>query len=253
MSEELIANDMNTQLILIAGFSSSGKSASLRNIRNQERWFYLNTEAGKRLPFRNKFSTYNIEDPYQIWEAFDAATGDGAMADEVDGIIIDSATFMMDMLESQYVLPSANTQKAWGDFAQFFKVLLQQKVVKFGKPVIIIAHAKEELDEVAMQLKTFVPVKGSLKNNGIEAYFSTVVYAERVDIKELEKYANGMLDITEEERDLGYKHVFQTRPTKKTVGKRIRSPMGMFSKEETYIDNDAQKLLDHLAQYYSEC
>lgn len=253
MSEELIANDMNTQLILIAGFSSSGKSASLRNIRNQERWLYLNTEAGKRLPFRNKFDTYNIEDPYQIYEAFDAASPGGAMADDVDGIVIDSATFMMDMLESQYVLPSANTQKAWGDFAQFFKVLLQQKVVKFGKPVIIIAHAKEELDEVAMQLKTFVPVKGSLKNNGIEAYFSTVVYAERVDIKELEKYANGMLDITEEERDLGYKHVFQTRPTKKTVGKRIRSPMGMFSKEETYIDNDAQKLLDHLAQYYAEC
>ena len=112
MSEELIANDMNTQLILIVGFSSSGKSASLRNIRNQERWLYLNTEAGKRLPFRNKFDTYNIEDPYQIYEAFDAASPGGAMADDVDGIVIDSATFMMDMLESQYVLPSANTQKA---------------------------------------------------------------------------------------------------------------------------------------------
>jgi hypothetical protein len=253
MSEQEIANDMNVQLILIAGFSSGGKSASLRNIRNQERWMYLNTEAGKRLPFRNKFDKYNIDDPYQIWEAFDAATGNGPMANDVDGIIIDSATFMMDMLETQYVINSANTQKAWGDFAQFFKVLLQQKVVKFGKPVIIIAHAKEELDEVAMQLKTFVPVKGSLKNNGIESYFSTVVYAEKVDIKELEKCSNGMLEITEEERELGYKHVFQTRPTKKTVGKRIRSPMGMFSKEETYIDNDAQKLLDHLAAFYDEC
>ena len=251
MSEELIANDMNTQLILIAGFSSSGKSASLRNIRNQERWLYLNTEAGKRLPFRNKFNTYNIEDPYQIWEAFDVASPGGEMADDVDGIIIDSATFMMDMLESQYVLPSANTQKAWGDFAQFFKILLQQKVVKFGKPVIITAHAKDELDEAAGVIKTFIPVKGSLKNNGLEAYFSPVVYAERVDIKELEKYGNKMLEITEEERDLGYKHVFQTRPTKKSVGKRLRSPMGMFDKSETYIDNDAQKLLDHLAEYYA--
>lgn len=251
MSEELIANDMNTQLILIAGFSASGKSASLRNLRNQERWLYLNTEAGKRLPFRNKFQSYNIEDPYQIWEAFDAASPGGDMADDTDGIIIDSATFMMDMLESQYVLPSANTQKAWGDFAQFFKILLQQKVVKFGKPVIITAHAKDELDEAAGVMKTFIPVKGSLKNNGLEAYFSTVVYAERVDIKELEKYGNKMLEITEEERDLGYKHVFQTRPTKKSVGKRLRSPMGMFEKSETYIDNDAQKLLDHLAEYYA--
>ena len=99
MSEELVANDMNTQLILIAGFSASGKSASLRNLRNQERWLYLNTEAGKRLPFRNKFQSYNIEDPYQIWEAFDDASPGGDMATDVDGIIIDSATFMMDMLE----------------------------------------------------------------------------------------------------------------------------------------------------------
>lgn len=89
MSEELVANDMNTQLILIAGFSASGKSASLRNLRNQERWLYLNTEAGKRLPFRNKFQSYNIEDPYQIWEAFDAASPGGDMANDVDGIIID--------------------------------------------------------------------------------------------------------------------------------------------------------------------
>ena len=140
---------------------------------------------------------------------------------------------------------------SWGDFAQFFKILLQQKVVKFGKPVIITAHAKDELDEAAGVMKTFIPVKGSLKNNGLEAYFSTVVYAERVDIKELEKYGNKMLDITEEERDLGYKHVFQTRPTKKSVGKRLRSPMGMFDKSQTYIDNDAQKLLDHLAEYYA--
>ncbi len=251
MSEELIANDMNTQLILIAGFSASGKSAALRNIRNQERWLYLNTEAGKRLPFRNKFQSYNIEDPYQIWEAFDAASPGGEMANDIDGIVIDSATFMMDMMESMYVLPSTNTQKAWGDFAQFFKVLLQQKVVKFGKPIIITAHAKDELDEEAGVMKTFIPVKGSLKNNGLEAYFSTVVYAERIGVKELEKYGNKMLDITEEERDLGYKHVFQTRPTKKSVGKRLRSPMGMFEKSETYIDNDAQKLLDHLAEYYA--
>lgn len=49
-----------------------------------------------------------------------------------------------------------------------------------------------------------------------------------------------MLDITEEEKELGFKHVFQTRLTKKSIGERLRSPMGMFSKEETYIDNDAQ-------------
>lgn len=250
MSEE-IDNGMNNQLILVVGYSASGKSASLRNIRNQERWMHLNTEAGKRLPFRNKFQSYNIDDPYQINEAFDAASPGGDLDGQIDGIIIDSATFMMDMLESQYVLPSANTQQAWGQFAQFFKILLQDKVVKFGKPVIITAHVKDEYDEAAMVMKTSVPVKGSLKNNGIEAYFSTIVAAKRVDLKELEKISNGMLEITEEEKELGFKHVFQTRLTKKTIGERLRSPMGMFSKEETYMDNDCQKLLDHLAEYYA--
>lgn len=239
MSEEFEHGEMNDQLILIVGFSAAGKSASLRNIRNQERWVYLNTEAGKRLPFKNNFNGVRITDPYQILEYFDQCI---EHRDDVDGIIVDSLTFMMDMLETQYVLTAANTQKAWGEFAQFFKILLQEKVVKFAKPVIFTAHVKDEVDERAMELKTFVPVKGSLKNNGIEAYFSTVVSAERIDLKELEKYSNGMLEITEDEQELGYKHVFQTRPTKKTVGKRIRSPMGMFSKQETYMDNDAQKL-----------
>ncbi|MNE86862.1 hypothetical protein D3C80_1839960 [compost metagenome] len=59
--------------------------------------------------------------------------------------------------------------------------------------------------------------------------------------------------ITDEDKELGYKHVFQTRPTKTTTGERIRSPMGMFSRDQTFMDNDAQLLLDHLNRYYADC
>lgn len=242
-----MSTEINDHLALICGESASGKSASLRNIKNQERWLYLNTEAGKRLPFQNKFKAYTITDPYQIYEAFDVGTTDT----NIDGIIVDTLTFMMDMFESMYVINAANGQKAWGDFAQFFKVLMQSKVAGFSKPVLMLAHTRSDLDEIAMQMKTAVPVKGSLKNNGIESYFSTVVAAKKVPLKELEKYASDMLHISEEDEELGYKHVFQTRLTQKTVGERIRSPMGMFSKSETYIDNDAQLLLDHLNKFYS--
>lgn len=242
-----MSNDVNDQLILVVGYSAAGKSASLRNIKNQEKWLYLNTEAGKRLPFRNKFQTFRITDPYQVHEAFDHGTGNP----DVEGIITDSATFMMDMFETQYVLPSTNTMKAWGDFAQFFKTLMQEKVTLFGKPTIFTAHVLDVLDEKNMEMKTSVPIKGSLKNNGMEAYFSTVVAAKKVAIKELEKYGSDLLNITDEERELGYKHVFQTRPTKGTIGERIRSPMGMFEKEQTYIDNDCQLLLDHLHKFYN--
>jgi len=116
--------------------------------------------------------------------------------------------------------------------------------------VIITAHVKDELDEKAMEIKTSVPIKGSLKNNGVEAYFSTVVAAKKMTLKELAGYSSALLNITDEEKDLGYKHVFQTRPTKNTVGERIRSPMGLFDKSQTYMDNDAQTLLDHLTAFY---
>lgn len=40
-------SDTNDQLLLISGVSGTGKSASLQNIKNQENWLYMNTEAGK--------------------------------------------------------------------------------------------------------------------------------------------------------------------------------------------------------------
>lgn len=239
-------NEPNDQLVLVVGYSATGKSASLRNLKDQPHWLYLNTEAGKRLPFKNQFRAFRISDPYQVHEAFDHGTDNP----DVHGIIVDSLTFLMDMFETQYVLTASNTMKAWGDFNQFFKVMMQEKVTLFNKPTIFTAHVRDDLDEKNMEIKTAVPIKGSLKNNGIEAYFSTVVAAKKVAIKDLEKYNNKLLIISDEERELGYKHVFQTRPTKGTTGERIRSPMGMFSKEQTFIDNDVQLLLNHLQEFY---
>lgn len=240
--------DTNDQLVLISGYSGTGKSASLRNIRNQERWLYNNCEAGKRLPFKNQFLNKRISDPYEVIAYFDQAI---EHTDKIDGIIVDSITFLMDMYESVYVLPANDTQKAWSQFAQYFKTLMQDKVVKWGKPTIFTAHVLDALDTKKHEMKTSVPIKGSLKNNGVEAYFSTVVSAKKIDLIELEQYGSDLLTITDEDRAVGYKHVFQTRITKETTGERIRSPMGLFSKEQTYMDNDVQLLLDHLHKFYN--
>jgi len=243
--EEVIEPSINDQLVMISGESASGKSASLRKIKDQEGVMYLCAEAGKRLPFRNKFETYVISDPLQVYEAMDHAE----TRDDIHTIVIDSLTFLMDMYESVYVLPAKDTMQAWGQFAQYFKNLMQAYVSVSSKTIIFTAHTKTELE--GMEMKTYIPVKGSLKNNGIEAYFSTVVSAKRVSLKALEPYGSSMLNITEEEIDLGFKHVFQTKLTKDTVGERIRSPMGMFSKKETFIDNDCELLLAHLRAYYA--
>lgn len=244
-------SDTNDQLVLVCGYSGTGKSASLRNIREQEKWIYLNCEAGKRLPFKNKFNQFRIEDPYQVHEALDYYM-DAKQAAQAKGMILDSMTFLLDMFENIYINGAADGRAAWGNFAMFFKTLMQIKVVQFGKPVIITAHLLKTLNEKAMEWEVAVPVKGALKNNGIEAYFSTVVEATKMPIKDLEPFASKLLTITDDERELGYKHVFQTRPTRTTTGGRIRSPMGMFDKNQTYIDNCCQTLLDHLDEFYKQ-
>lgn len=242
--------DINTQLILISGESGTGKSASLMNIRNQENWLYLGTEAGKRLPFRNKFREVIVTDPYQVHDAFEFATNDPDGA-EIEGIIIDSITFLMDMYETQYVIGAADGRAAWSDFQHFFKKILQELVPTFGKPVIITAHTRTDMDEGTKTYKTAVPIKGALKNVGVEAYFSTVVSTKVLPIRELEKYENDMLTITEDDELIKLKHVFQTRHTEKTTSEKIRSPIGFFGVKETYINNDAQVLLDHLNEMYN--
>lgn len=244
-----MSDSINDQLILISGESASGKSASLANLRGGKRVMYLNCESGKRLPFRNDFTTLTVTDPYQIYEAFDHAAGDGS--ELFDTIVIDTLTFLMDMFESKYVIGSENTMQGWAQYQQFFKNLMQDYVASSTKSVIFLAHTRSDLDEKAMAMMTSVPIKGALKNNGIEAYFSTVVSTKKVSLKVLENYQSDLLNITDQDRMLGYKHVFQTQLTKETVGERIRSPMGMFTVPETYMDNDAQLLLDHLNKYYS--
>lgn len=103
-----MSNGINDQLVLISGFSGTGKSASLRNIPNQDRWIYCNCEAGKRLPFKNNFKTVKVNDPEYVLAAFDEVI---EHPDDYDGIIVDSLTFLMDMYESVYVLTSHNTMK----------------------------------------------------------------------------------------------------------------------------------------------
>ena len=117
--------------------------------------------------------------------------------------------------------------------------------------MIFTAHVLDIYNDSDMVMETKVPVKGALKNNGLEAYFSTIVTARKVDIKNLEDYENDLLTISDEEAALGFKYVFQTKITKQTVHHKIRSSMGLWTTPETFIDNDAEKLMQRLHQYYS--
>jgi len=236
----------NDHLVLLVGKSATGKSASLMGLKHPEGVMYLNCESGKKLPFKSKFKEYVITDPLQINEAFDAAE----TMDHIHTIVVDSLTYLLDMYESVYVINSPNTMAAWGQFSQFFKTLMQQYVARSTKNVIFTAHTSDTLNESEMLMETKVPVKGSLKNNGVESYFTIVIASKKVPLKALKEYKSDLLTITPEEEALGFKYVFQTKLTKDTVNERLRGPLGLFDTKETFIDNDMQRVLDRLKEYY---
>jgi len=238
----------NDNLVLISGKTATGKSASLMNLKNPEGVIYLNCENNKKLPFKTKFMQATITDPLEVYEYFDHAE----TLPEVHTIVVDSMTFMMDLFESVYVIGSANTMQQWGAYAQFMKNLMAQYVAKSTKNVIFIGHTMDVLNEAEKAMETLVKVKGSIMNNGVEAFFSTVISTKKVPLKTLKGYESDLLTITEEEDLLGYKYVFQTKLTKDTVNERMRAPMGMWKIGETFIDNDCQTVIERLHGYYNE-
>lgn len=246
-----MSNDV-TNSVLICGESGAGKSASLRNIRGQEGVIYINCEGGKPLPFKNKFQHIVIDDPKEIFGLIDKINADPKK--RYHTIVIDTISFMMNRYESVHVIGSANTMTAWGDYGQFFPKLIYEYIAKSNAFVIMLGHLEAILDEASGKYKYNVPVKGALAKNGLEAYLTTVVVCKKLSIKDIEKDAEEgkLLKITERDRNLGYKHVFQTRTVKATVGDRIRSPFDLFKDEETYIDNDAQVLIDQIVGYYAD-
>ena len=237
---------INRNLILVSGKSATGKSASLMNLKDPTGVMYLNCESGKELPFPSKFKQGIVINPSQVTKSIlDAEKL------PIHTIVIDSLSFLMDMYESINVIDSNNTMKAWGEYAQYFKKLMNKYIASSTKNVIITAHTMDILNESDMVMETMVKVKGSLMNQGLESYFCNVISSKKVPLKLLEKYDNPLLVITEDEEIQGFKYVFQTQLTKETVNDKIRGPLGLWTIEETYIDNDIQLALNKLHTYYT--
>lgn len=243
-----MSQSVNDNLILLVGKAANGKSTSLRGLKNPEGVLYLNCEAGKKLPFKAKFIQKTITDPIKhIPQMFTAAE----QRADIHTIVVDSLTYLMDMYESQYVLTLQNKMEGWSNFSQYFKYLMQDLVAKSTKNVIFTAHVKDEVTD-EMVRETAVPIKGALKNNGVESYFSCIIAAKKKRLTDLEDYKSGLLTITPQEEALGFKYVFQTLITKETVNERLRGPLDLFAANETFIDNNIQLVLDRLHEYYND-
>lgn len=237
----------NPYVVLISGKSGTGKSSSLEGLTNHEKVLYLNCENGRALPFKSGFKEVTITHPEQVITYLIKATDN----DKFETIVIDSITYLMDMYESKVVLTSSNVQKSWGGYSQFFKRLMHA-VANCNKQIIFTAHTYSQYNESSQEFETAIPVKGALAKNGIESYFSVVVSPKKEKTGKLEDYQSDLLTITEDEEDLGFKHVIQTRVTKDTVNERIKTPKNMFSRNETFVDGNIQLILDRLKVYYDK-
>ena len=101
-----------------------------------------------------------------------------------------------------------------------------------------------------MQMESKVPVKGSVGKTGVEADFTTILSTKQLPITKLEGIENDLLHITDEEREGGCKYVFCTRITKDTIGEKMRSAIGLWKRNELYIDNDLDQVFTRLKEYY---
>lgn len=242
----------NPNSVLICGPSGSGKSWSLMNMRDQEGVLYINCEGGKPLPFKNKFKRITIDDPEEIFDLLDQVNED--TTGRYHTVVIDTISFMMNRYESVHIIGATNTMGAWGSYGQFFPKLIYDYVSKGKVFVIMLGHLDEVLNDDTGRRDYMVPVKGALSKNGLEAFFTTVINCQKLNLKDIKKDAEEgpVLTITDRDRQLGYMHVFQTRTVRATVGDRIRSPDALFSDAETYINNDAQVVIDRLMKYYAD-
>ena len=234
---------------MIMGKPNTGKSTSLRNM-DQESMIYLNADL-KELPFADRFmSSVEIADANDVLGFIQ----DIEAEDGVTGAVLDTVTFLMQMFERQYVAPFAGTktgQSAWGDYGNFYRNFIH--AIKAGsKSYVIMAHEDESLNEQSAMMESRVPVKGAVGKVGVEADFTTILRSMQIPVKKLEGFESDLLHITDEEREDGVKYVFQTRITKESAGAKMRSAMGLWSRNELYIDNDVKQVFDRLNKFYGK-
>ena len=237
----------NRRVALIMGPPANGKSASLRNLKNPKGVVYFNTDR-KDLPFKAEFMNVPINDPLEILSYMDEIATQPN--ETCHTIIIDTITFLMDMFETKYVVNAVNTQAMWGQYAQFYKQVID-KALAMDKNIIFLAHEKKVMNADDMVLETKVPVKGSVGATGVEANFEVVLSAKKIATAKLEHLDKTDLLKNDDEDGIGVMYVFQTKIDKATLNERMRSPIGMWKKEEKYINNDIQSVIDRLNYYYA--
>lgn len=237
----------NKNVVLIMGPPNSGKSTALRNLET-ERMAYLNAD-NKEPPFRRKFLKNVLLKNSASLPSFIRAI---EKEPSCKGGVLDTITKALELYERQHVYPKAGSKEglsAWADYGNYVKEIMHE--IKTGtKDYVILAHEDKQFNEQSAQWQAKVPVKGSVGKIGIEADFSIILVSMQMKVSDLEGHSNDLLHITNEEKEDGLKYVLVTRVNAKFAGSMMRAPMGMWERNELYIDNDLSQVFTRVKQFY---
>jgi len=209
-----------SELIIIIGESGTGKSTSLRNL-NQEETIIVNV-GGKRMPFKGGDKKFG-KNILHTTNSNKVCGWLQKMKDKKDikNIIIDDFQFLGGF---EYIARA--NEKGYEKFSQIaqsmFMPLHEATNMRDDQKVFVLAH--QEIDERG---RAKIKTVGKMVDNAInlESLATIVLYTE---VKDGE-------------------YLFRTHNTGSNTGK---SPMGMF--ETDLIENDLQKVIDIINNYYGE-
>lgn len=237
----------NPKIVLVLAPFNSGKTYCLKNAGAITKAFHINCDA-KPLPFK----AVNIHSavPNSVKEIPEFIRQAEA-AENIGTIIIDTFTQLGASYTSNYVDGADDTRKAWGEYKVFLDKLIEQ-IKKGTKTYIILAHEDSFIEEGTGITRYKAPFQGGFAKIGLEAHFSTILGATKIRLSTLEESdMNDCLNITEDEKEDDSKYVFRTRIDGTTLGAGYRTPAGMFTRNERFIDNDIAIVLERINEYYS--
>jgi hypothetical protein len=217
----------NQKIFLVIGNSGSGKTSSLRNMP-LEKTVLINTELKSMLPFKGHHRLkkhWLLNDVHKLMMGLKMLEEDP----EVEYIVLDSLSYLMNMYELQVVKTSSNTMRTWGDYGDFYRNLIMF-IKSSCKNWVIMCHPKEIFDEKAGEIRVSAAIKGSLSGL-IEADFNVVVYT----------------DITVDEEGMP-QYRFLVKKTKESLSKSVKSPFDMFDESHTK-SNDVMEVFESITKY----
>ena len=204
--------------VLIMGRSGSGKSASLRNIK--ETMFVVNVNR-KPLPFKNNenLKIMNCDEYLKIKSALKAAYDK-----DIKLAVIDDAGYLMTgKFMAGHRQAKGNSQfDLYNEIADNFYSLIKFISDDLPEDMIVYVTMHEEKNDMGESKPKTI---GKLLDDKvcIEGMFTIVLHAMKLDNKYVFATNTDGLDVT-------------------------KSPIGMFN--ETYIDNDLQLVTNEIRNYY---